>query len=48
MTTPASATIRQLWARISRIRLARWAMRGSRAFDNVAEWLLQADLRRKR
>ncbi len=37
MTAPANATIRQLWARIWRIRLARWAMRASRAPNDPDE-----------
>jgi len=48
MTAPANATIYQLLARIWRMRLARWAMRASRAFDDLAEWILPADLRRGR
>ncbi|WP_281024523.1 hypothetical protein [Methylocystis rosea] len=43
MTAPVSA----LFVRIWRIRLARWAMRGSRAFDDLAERLLPEDLRHR-
>lgn len=46
MPAPANATILALWARIWRIRLARLAMRASRALSNLAEWLLPEDLRR--
>ncbi len=46
MTDLSNATIRQLWVRIWRIRLARWAMRASRAFADLAEWIMPEDLRR--
>lgn len=46
MTAPANANVRALFVRIWRIRLARWAMRSSRAFNDLAEWLLPEDLRR--
>jgi hypothetical protein len=36
-----------LWARIVRIQLARWAMRASQIFDDLAEWILPTDLRRQ-
>ncbi|WP_196400381.1 hypothetical protein [Methylocystis sp. H4A] len=42
----APATIPQLFVRVWRMRLARSAMRVSRAFDDLAEWLLPEDLRR--
>ncbi|KAF0126679.1 MAG: ABC-type transport system involved in lipoprotein release permease component [Xanthobacteraceae bacterium] len=45
VTDLSNATIRQLWVRIWRIRLARWAMRACRAFADLAEWLMPEDLR---
>ncbi len=45
MTDLSNATIRQLWARIWRIRLARWAMWACHAFADLAEWLMPEDLR---
>ena len=47
MTDLSQATIPQLWIRIQRIRLARWAMRSCRAFADLAEWIMPEDLRRK-
>lgn len=43
----ANATIRELFARIWRIRLARWALSASRFFADIAEWLLPEDLKRR-
>ena len=48
MTAPANATIRTLWTRIWRIRLARYAMKGANALTALAEWLLPEDLKRWR
>ena len=45
MTDMSNATIRQLWVRIWRIRLARWAMWACRAFADLAEWITPEDLR---
>ncbi len=47
MTDFSDATIRPLWARIWRIRLAQWAMLACRAFADLAEWIMPEDLRRK-
>ncbi|MGJ0535585.1 hypothetical protein [Methylocystis sp.] len=45
MTDMSNATIRQLWVRIWRMRLARWSLRASRRFTDLAEWLTPEDLR---
>ncbi len=47
MTDMSNATIRQLWVRMWRIRLARWAMWTCRAFADLAEWLMPEDLRHR-
>jgi hypothetical protein len=47
MTDLSHATIRQLWLRVWRIRLARWATRAARAFADLAEWIMPEDLRRR-
>ena len=46
MTDLSHATVPQLWLRIQRMRLARWAYRLSRALHDLAEWLTPEDLRR--
>ena len=46
MTDLSRATIRQLWLRIQRMRLARWAFRLSRALHDLGELLTPEDLRR--
>jgi hypothetical protein len=45
MTYMSNATIPQLWLRIQRMRFARWSLRASRAFADLAEWLMPEDLR---
>ncbi|MFA6204689.1 MAG: hypothetical protein WC689_00595 [Methylocystis sp.] len=47
MTSPANTKAR-LWARIARIQLALWAMRGAQALDALADRLLPEDFRRGR
>ncbi|WP_171015166.1 hypothetical protein [Methylocystis sp. B8] len=47
MTAPANANVRALFVRIWRIRLARWAMRSSRPFNDLADWFLPEDLKRR-
>lgn len=47
MTVPANAAVRELWARMWRIRLACLAMRVAHVFADLAEWLLPEDLKRR-
>jgi hypothetical protein len=47
MTAPANATKLRIFARIWRVGLALWAMRGAHALDALAERLLPEDLRRE-
>ena len=39
MTDLSNATLPQLWLRVQRLRLARWAMWTCRAFADLAEWI---------
>ncbi len=43
----SNATLPQLWLRVQRLRLARWAFCLSRASRRLAEWIMPEDLRRK-
>jgi hypothetical protein len=47
MSALSNPATRQLWARIVRVWLALWALRGARALGELAERLLPADLRRE-
>jgi hypothetical protein len=47
MTDLSHATIRQLWLRIWRIRLARWALFVCRNAADFSEWVMPDDLRRR-
>ncbi len=46
--SPLTNAKARLWARIARIQLALWAMRGAQALDALADRLLPEDFRRGR
>ncbi len=48
MMAPANATKLRIFARIWRVGLALWAMRGAQALDDLAEWIMPDDLKRRR
>jgi len=48
MIAPDGFGARELYVRLSRLRMALWAMSAARALDRLADRLLPADCRRRR